>query len=87
MTDQVTQHLRNAKRQSPVELALLLGDLLGRPIDQFGMTVFFKRAFPAVPLGILIQAQQWQRFSNGKMTDDEFNLLLGPYLSTTDSER
>jgi hypothetical protein len=74
--------VRNARVQkSPVELAELMGELLGRPITQGVLIVNFFKAFPHIPLGVLLQAGAWHRVSAGAMTDDEFNLLLELFLN------
>ncbi|MDC0747114.1 hypothetical protein [Polyangium mundeleinium] len=66
----------------PVELAEYLGELTNGGLSQSTMVTYFKRAFPEIPLRVLLDAGGWQRLSNGGLTDRDFNALLQPWLDT-----
>lgn len=68
---------------SPLQLATLLDELTGGRLSQGTLVTFFKRAFPALPLRVLLDAGAWHRVSDGGMSDEEFERLLGPYVGTT----
>lgn len=69
-----------AAHATPVEVAESLSKLVGEPLSQSLLMFTFKRAFPAMPLNVLFEAREWRRVGLGKMSDEEFNRLLGPWL-------
>ena len=86
MTDSdiiLTLQAKAAKGGSPLQLATLLGELSDGGLSQSTLIMFFKRAFPALPLRVLIDAGAWHKVSGGGMSDEEFEKLLGPYLGST----
>ncbi|NTX49675.1 hypothetical protein HUA74_32800 [Myxococcus sp. CA051A] len=65
---------------SAVELAKLLERLTGR-LSHGMIVTYFKRAFPAIPLRVLLEAGVWWRVSAGSgSSDEQFNEMLGPWL-------
>lgn len=64
-----------------VEVADALGRLRGGALEQFTFMLFFKRAFPAIPLRTLIEAGAWTRFRGG-LTDEGFDAMLSAWLPT-----
>ncbi|NTX00187.1 hypothetical protein HUA74_32790 [Myxococcus sp. CA051A] len=64
---------------SAVELAALLERLTGS-LSQTVIVFYLKRAFPHIPLRILIESGAWSRVGTGKLSDDQFNELLRPWL-------
>jgi hypothetical protein len=84
--DSVTAVLRSKKGElTPVELAELLGALLGGRLDQGVIVTYFARAFPAIPLPTLLEASGWERVSSGRLSDADFNALLGAWIGTASS--
>ena len=83
--EEVISALQNAPPgTSAVDLAELVAASIGVEVGQFSLVTYFKRAFPAIPLRLLLDAGAWHRVSDGGMSDDEFNDLLRPWL---DQER
>jgi hypothetical protein len=84
MTDEeVLEALRSKRgRQTPVELAELLDRLTGGHRSQGTLVMYFKRAFPEIPLRVVIDASAWSRVRDGVvgLSDAEFNELLRPWL-------
>ena len=78
--DEIVHHLRASRQLCPVDLAVILDKLTDGGLSQGSFVTYFKRAFPSIPLGILLQAGGWQRLSEGGMTDEEFNGLIQPYI-------
>jgi hypothetical protein len=79
--DEIADRLRSAKDTlTAVDLAELAGDLAGTGLTQGIIAMMFKRAFPEIPLRVLLDAGAWNRVSNGGMTDEEFNALFRPWL-------
>jgi hypothetical protein len=76
----ITSLRTKAETGSPVEVAECLEAGLGRPVSQGDITVYFKRAFPQLPLRVLIEAGAWSRLTDGELDDAGFNALLGPWL-------
>jgi hypothetical protein len=75
--------LRASRRQcTPTELAVLLGRLTNGGLSQASLVTYFKRAFPEVPLRILLDAGGWHRLSAGGLSDEDFDRLLAPHLLT-----
>ena len=82
MIDEATvAALRDAGRHgTPGEAARVLDGLLPDGIGQDALTFYFKRAFPQIPLKILIDAQLWSGVvSAGPITDTEFDEMLQPW--------
>jgi hypothetical protein len=67
-----------------VQLAELLDKLTAGQLSDATMVTYFKRAFPAIPLKVLLDAGRWKRVSYCDLSDEEFNELLRPYLPATD---
>lgn len=66
---------------TPVEVAELLEVLAPNGLTQGAIVTYFKRAFPDVPLPVLLRSGTWQRVSTlGQLTDAGFDDLLGPWL-------
>lgn len=79
--DEVISALRAAAGQKTAcQMAELLGTWLDGGLTQGAIVTYFKRAFPAIPLRVLLQAEVWTRVNAGGMTDAEFDALLGPWL-------
>lgn len=78
--EEVVLKLRASAQRPPHEIAQVLEDLLKAPIGQGSLVTFFKRAFPSIPLGVLLRAGEWRRVSAGGLTDEQFDALLQPYL-------
>lgn len=80
----VFTRLREHARTSgdpPHALARTLAEYLSREISAQLVVSGFLRAFPSVPLEVLLKACQWSAVSAGEMTDAEFDALLGPYIA------
>ena len=82
--DIVTQPRSEQKRCTAVELAELLDHLTHGGLSQGAIVTYFKRAFPSLPLSVLIEASGWERVSDGGLTDEDFNALLNPWLGGSD---
>jgi hypothetical protein len=78
MTDEEIVSLLRAEgsRRTAVELAELLNDGTSGALSQGAIVTFFKRAFPSVPLKVLLDAGAWSRVGSGELTDGGFNELL-----------
>jgi hypothetical protein len=77
----ITAALRSANGTlTAVELAELAGKLAGTGPAQSIIAKTFKQAFPTIPLRVLLDAGAWMRVGDGRMTDEEFNELLRPWL-------
>lgn len=73
----------NRERLSPVALVELLNDLIGGALSQGSLVTYFKRAFPGIPLRVLLDLGAWTRVGGGDLTDEEVDLVLGSYLNET----
>jgi hypothetical protein len=84
MTDEaiIEELKRQRSAMSPLGLALKLQQLYGSEISHGLIVTFFKRAFPEIPLRALLDVGAWSRVGEGKMTDEEFERLLSPWLGT-----
>lgn len=82
MTDEeIIDRLREASSSlRAAQLAGLLEELTAGGLSQGSLITYFKRAFPKIPLRVLIEAGAWARVSDGGLTDDEFDDLLGEWL-------
>jgi hypothetical protein len=67
-------------RLTPVEVAELLDRLTGGGLSQSALVTYFKLAFPAVPLRVLLDAGAWVRVGDGDLSDEGFNVLLRSWL-------
>lgn len=79
--DDITRLLRSKKAQlTAVEMATFLSELTGRSLTQGALISYFQRAFPMIPLRVLLDSSAWIRLSHGGLSDDGFNALLQPWL-------
>ena len=81
--EEILSALRSEQgRLNAVELAELLNTLTNGGLSQGAIITYFKRAFPGIPLRVLIEAGGWKRVRSGGdgLSDDDFNGLLGPWL-------
>lgn len=81
MDDEIIQALR-ARRGlcSAVEMAEYLETLTDGELTAGKLITYFKRAFPAIPLQILRDAEDWSRVGTGSESDEWLNELLRPWL-------
>lgn len=80
--DEIVAALREGHgRLTAVGLAELLAELTKGGLSQGTLVTYFKRAFPAIPLRVLLESGAWSRVSGGTMSDDQFNEVLRPWLS------
>jgi hypothetical protein len=85
--EEIVAALRSqAGRLEPVEVADLLDRLTGGGLSQGAIVTYFKRAFPAIPLRVLLEAGAWTRIGDGDLSDQGFNELLGPWLRQQDQD-
>lgn len=83
--DEIVDLLRaSAPHRSALELAQLLDELTGGGLSQGSLVTYFKRAFPRIPLRVLLDLGGWERIGGGTMTDAEFERLLAPWLTAED---
>jgi len=82
MTDDeiIAQLRRAAPRSTAVVAAETLSKLLPTGLTQSALISYFKRAFPEIPLRVLLDAGGWSRVSHGGVDDDQFDRLLSPWL-------
>jgi hypothetical protein len=86
--DEIVAALRSeSKRLTPVGLADLLDTLTDGGLSQGTLVTYFKRAFPEVPLRVLLEAGAWNRLSGGELTDTAFNDSLRPWLKGAETLR
>jgi hypothetical protein len=78
--DEITKALRASMGHTAVELAELLDHLTAGGLSQGTIVTYFKRAFPNVPLNILLEAGAWSRVGGGTLDDSGFNNLLRPWV-------
>lgn len=85
MTDEaIVEELRVLRPSaSALSLALALRRLRDGELTHGAIVTFFKRAFPEVPLRVLLDVGAWHRVGHGQMSDEEFDLLLAPWLGST----
>ena len=80
MTDnEIIECLRAADRGSVVMLVDKLEELVGE-LSHSVVVTYLKRAFPQIPLRVLLEAGAWHRLGQGMMTDQEAEQLLRPWL-------
>jgi hypothetical protein len=79
--EEIIEALRSKKgRLTPVELAELLARLTGRDLSDRSILFYFKRAFPEIPLDVLVDSGLWTRVGSGHLSDEGFNELLHSWL-------
>jgi hypothetical protein len=71
---------QEGQRLPAVALAELLDRLTNGGLSQGAIVTYFKRAFPAVPLRILLESGGWVRVGGGALSDEQFNELLRPWV-------
>lgn len=75
--DEVIAELRRASPGSaPHEVAELLNEIADGGLTQGSLVMYFKRAFPEIPLRVLLEASAWNRVSNGGLSDEAFDQEL-----------
>ena len=86
--DKIISSLRAARKGNlPVDIAVLLDSLAEGGLTQGSLVTYFKRAFPEIPLKVLISdATDWSRVGSGDMTDEDFNALLLPWLDNEEGK-
>ena len=62
--------------EPPHSLVRTLANMLGAELSQKVVVAGLKRAFPTLPLDVLLKASSWHRVSDGSMSDAEFDALL-----------
>lgn len=82
MTDDEILDALRAKRTllSPVQLAELLDRLTQGRLSQSVLVTYFKRAFPAIPLDVMLASGGWTGVGGREMTDEQFNEAIRPWL-------
>jgi hypothetical protein len=78
--DEIVAALRASRRRSAVEIAELLDGLTHGGLSQGSIVTYFKRAFPGIPLRVLLEAGAWRRVSGGGLSDEGLNDLLREWL-------
>lgn len=79
--EEILAALRSGRgKLTPVELAELLTRLTGRPISDRSIAFYFGRAFPEIPVNVLLDSGLWTRLGRGSLSDDGFNELMHPWL-------
>ena len=84
MSKTIPEALRDQQRSLRAsQLANLLEEMLGQPLDQ-GIFIFkFKEAFPEIPLRRLTEASGWSRLCVGGFDDNDLDRMLAPWLGST----
>lgn len=79
--EDVLNELRKAKgRLAPVDIAMLLNQLIRSGLTQSSFISYFKQAFPDIPLRVLIDLGSWNKLTNGDLKDTDINATLEPWL-------
>jgi hypothetical protein len=79
--EEIIAALRSERgRLTPVELAELLARLTGVSLSGRLIVSYFKRAFPEIPLNVLVDSGLWTRVGSGDLSDESFNELLRSWL-------
>jgi hypothetical protein len=79
--EEIIAALRSEKgRLTPVELTELLARLTGDSLSDQLIVFYFKRAFPEIPLNVLMESALWTRVGRGRLSDEGFNELLHSWL-------
>ena len=76
----VTQLRRFGRGATAVDIAGILQEMFGGTLSQGALITYFKRAFPEIPLRVLLEAGAWNRVSDGGLSDAEFDELLRGWL-------
>jgi hypothetical protein len=76
----VTALQRDGRQLEPVAVAELLARLTGGGLSQGAIVTYFKRAFPSIPLRVLLEASGWCRVGGRVLSDEQFNELLRPWI-------
>jgi hypothetical protein len=80
--EQIVELLRSkATRLTAVELANLLDEFIEGGLSQGCLITYFHRAFPKIPLRVLLDSSAWLRVSHGGLSNEGFNALLLPWLT------
>ena len=80
--DEIVTRLREAgSRLDPIGLADLLHQLTNGGLSQSTIVTYFKRAFPMIPLRVLLEAGGWHRVGGGALSDEQYSELLRPWLA------
>jgi len=78
--DEILEIIRRESHiRPPREVAGLLEGLAAGGLTQSSLVSYFTRAFPAMPLGVVLNASGWRRVSRGGRSDDDFDALLQPW--------
>jgi hypothetical protein len=79
--EEIIAALRSEKgKLTPVELAELLARLTRDSLSDQLIVFYFKRAFPEIPLDVLMESAVWTRVGRGQLSDEGFNELLHSWL-------
>lgn len=79
--DEIIEELRRVGRTgTPVEVAEALGALWVDGLTHSALVMFFRRAFPDIPLKTMIDAGGWRRVSSGGISDEGFDQMLSQWL-------
>lgn len=79
--EEVIAALRKARGAcSPVELAAMIGDLSKSGLSHGSFVTYLGRAFPEIPLRVLLDLGMWHRLTDGPLSDAEVNAALEPWL-------
>lgn len=82
--DQIIEQLRRvASWGTAAMVAAELARLAPDGLTQGTLVSYFKRAFPAIPLRVLLEAGAWRRVSVGGLSDEGLDELLRPWLPTS----
>lgn len=76
----VTILQQDGRRLEPVGVAELLDRLTDGGLSQGSIVTYFKRAFPSIPLRVLLEAGGWHRVGGHALSDEQFNELLRPWI-------
>ena len=80
--EEIVMALRQeSRRLEPVALAELLNQLTDGGLSQGTIVTYFKRAFPLIPLRVLLELGGWHRVGGGALTDEQFNEILCPWVT------
>lgn len=81
--DEILEELRRVGRNcAAIQVAETLDVLADGGLNQGTLITYFKRAFPQIPLGVMLNAGGWSRVSGGGVSDKEFEDMLSPWLPT-----
>jgi len=66
----------------PSKMVKLLEDVPGGLVNQSTLVFTLRQAFPEIPLRVLIEASGWSHVCVGGFDDDEFDLILAPWIGS-----